>query len=127
MGCKTTLASKCNFMPVFEIDMAAPCPRIGVRIFLQYADKGLIAVRIFYPVSLPLFHISFHKTTVVVVDSYSKRTSPLLTLDSSPEIARKDFSVAQRVAGEAYADLIGVMLPDMIWPEDKFKSYLDSG
>ena len=27
---------------------------------------------------------------------------------------------------EAYDDLIGVMLPDMIWPEDKFKAYLDS-
>jgi ABC-type nitrate/sulfonate/bicarbonate transport system substrate-binding protein len=43
------------------------------------------------------------------------------------EYIRKSFSVAQRVAEESYADLIGVMLPDMIWPEDKFKSYLESG
>ncbi len=43
------------------------------------------------------------------------------------EYIRKNFSVAQPVAQEAYDDLIGVMLPDMIWPEDKFKAYLDSG
>ena len=42
------------------------------------------------------------------------------------EYIRKNFSVAQPVAQEAYDDLIGVMLPDMIWPEDKFKAYLDS-
>ena len=43
------------------------------------------------------------------------------------EYIRKNFSVTQRVAEEAYDDLLGVMLPAMIWPEDKFKSYLDSG
>ena len=43
------------------------------------------------------------------------------------EYIRKNFSVTQRVAEEAYDDLLGVMLPDMIWPEDKFRSYLDSG
>ncbi|MGH7784439.1 MAG: hypothetical protein ACREO5_11440 [Candidatus Binatia bacterium] len=43
------------------------------------------------------------------------------------EYTRKDISVTQRVAEEAYEDLVGVMLPDMIWPEDKFKNYLDSG
>ena len=43
------------------------------------------------------------------------------------EYIRKNFSVAQPVAQEAYDDLIGVMLPDMIWPEDKFKAFLDSG
>jgi hypothetical protein len=42
------------------------------------------------------------------------------------EYIRKNFSVAQPVALEAYDDLIGVMLPDMIWPEGKFKAYLDS-
>jgi NitT/TauT family transport system substrate-binding protein len=43
------------------------------------------------------------------------------------EYIRKNFSVPQRVAEEAYDDLMGVMLPDMIWPEDKFKTYLESG
>jgi ABC-type nitrate/sulfonate/bicarbonate transport system substrate-binding protein len=43
------------------------------------------------------------------------------------EYIRKNFSVTQRVAEEAYDDLVGVMLPDMIWHEDKFKSYLESG
>ena len=31
------------------------------------------------------------------------------------------------LTGFHHDDLIGVMLPDMIWPEDKFKAYLDSG
>jgi ABC-type nitrate/sulfonate/bicarbonate transport system substrate-binding protein len=43
------------------------------------------------------------------------------------EYIRKNFSVPQRVAEEAYDDLLGVMLPDMIWPEDRFKNYLESG
>ena len=40
---------------------------------------------------------------------------------------RKGFGVQQRVAEEAYEDLIGIMLPDMIWPEEKVKNYLASG
>ena len=73
VGCKTSLARKLNFMPVFEIDMAAPCPCIGVRIFLHYPNKGLVAMRILDSVPLPVFHIGFHTPTVVVVERYSKR------------------------------------------------------
>jgi NitT/TauT family transport system substrate-binding protein len=43
------------------------------------------------------------------------------------EYIRKSFSVQQRVAEEAYDDLVGIMLPDMIWPEEKLKAYLASG
>jgi hypothetical protein len=43
------------------------------------------------------------------------------------EYIRKSFSVQPRVAEEAYDDLVGIMLPDMIWPEAKLKTYLDSG
>jgi ABC-type nitrate/sulfonate/bicarbonate transport system substrate-binding protein len=43
------------------------------------------------------------------------------------EFIRKSFSVHQRVAEEAYDDLIGIMLPDMVWPEEKVKNYLASG
>ena len=69
---KTTLAVKLDFMPVFEVDMAAPCPCIGVRIFLHYADKSLVAVRILDSVPLPVFHIGLHTATLVVVERYSK-------------------------------------------------------
>ena len=43
------------------------------------------------------------------------------------EYIRKSFSVQPRVAEEAYDDLVGIMLPDMIWPEEKLKTYLASG
>jgi NitT/TauT family transport system substrate-binding protein len=42
------------------------------------------------------------------------------------EYIRRNFAVNQRVAEEAYNDLMGVMLTDMIWPEDKFKNYIDA-
>jgi len=77
VGRKTTLAVKLDFMSVFEVDIAAPCPCIGVRIFLHYADKGLVAVRILYSVPLSVFHISFHTQTVVVVERYSNRIPKL--------------------------------------------------
>ena len=73
MSCETTLADKLYFMPVFEVDMAAPCPCIGVRILLHNADEGLVAMRILYSVPLPVFHISFHTATVVIVARHSKR------------------------------------------------------
>ena len=73
VGCEATLAGKFNFMPVLEIDMAAPCPCIGIRIFLHYPDEGLVAVRILYSVPLPVLHIGFHTATLVVVERYSKR------------------------------------------------------
>ena len=43
------------------------------------------------------------------------------------EYIRKSFSVQPQVAEEAYDDLVGIMLPDMIWPEEKLKTYLASG
>ena len=88
VGCKTSLARKLNFMPVFEIDMAAPCPCIGVRIFLHYADKRLVAVRILDSVPLPVFHIGFHTATLVVVERYSKRNprSMLLRDNAEPRV-----------------------------------------
>jgi ABC-type nitrate/sulfonate/bicarbonate transport system substrate-binding protein len=43
------------------------------------------------------------------------------------EYIRKNFAVGERVAEEAYDDLVGVMLPDMIWPDEKFKAYVESG
>lgn len=60
MSWEATLAVKLDFMPIFEVDMAAPGPSIGVRIFLHYTDKGLVAVRILDSVPLPVFHIGFH-------------------------------------------------------------------
>ena len=39
----------------------------------------------------------------------------------------QEFLSSAAVAEEAYDDLLGVMLPDMIWPEDRFKNYLESG
>lgn len=77
VGCKTALADKLDFMPVLKIDMAAPCPCIGVRIFLHYADEWLIAMGILYSIPLPVFRAGFHSTTVVVVGGHSKRINRL--------------------------------------------------
>ena len=73
MGCETALADEFNFMPVFEIDMTAPCPCVRVRILLDYADEGLIAMGILNSVSLAVFWASLHVTTVFVVGRHSKR------------------------------------------------------
>ena len=70
---ETALAGEFDFVPVFKIDMTAPCPCIGIRIFSHDADKGLIAMRILNPVSLPVFWAGFHIATVLVVVSHSKR------------------------------------------------------
>ena len=73
MSGEIALANEFHFMPVFKIDMTAPCPCKGVWIFLHYADKGLIAMRILNSVSLPVFRAGLHTATVVVVGGYSKR------------------------------------------------------
>jgi|SRR3990170_6118012 len=92
VGCKTALADKLDFMPVFEIDMAAPCPCIGVRIFLHYADEWLIAMGILYSIPLPVFRAGLHTTTVVVVGGHSKRINRLKLRDSmsgAPELVNE--------------------------------------
>ena len=62
MGCETALADKFYFMPVFEIDVAAPCPCVRVRIPLYYADEWLIAMGILNPIPLPVFWAGLHTT-----------------------------------------------------------------
>ena len=73
MSCETPLASEFYFMPVFKIDMTAPCPCKGVWVFLHCADEGLLAMRILNSISLPVFGAGFHTTSVSVVGSHSKR------------------------------------------------------
>lgn len=73
MSCETALADEFYFMPIFEIDMTAPCPCIRVRILLDDADERLIAMGILYPVSLAVFRAGLHSATVVVVENDSKR------------------------------------------------------
>ena len=73
MGCETALADEFYFMPIFEIDMTAPCPCVCVRILLYYADKWLIAMAVLNSVSLPVFWAGLHSATVVVVENDSKR------------------------------------------------------
>jgi hypothetical protein len=79
VGCETALADKFYFMPVFEIDMTAPGPCVGVRILLYHADEWLIAMGIFNSVPLPVFRAGLHTTTVVVVGRHSKRNPGLRT------------------------------------------------
>jgi hypothetical protein len=79
MGCETALADEFYFMPVFEIDMTAPCPCVRIRILLYYADEWLIAVGILNPIPLPVFWAGLHTATVVVVGDYSKRSARLYT------------------------------------------------
>jgi hypothetical protein len=77
--CETALADELYFMPVFEIDMTAPGPCVGVRILLHYADEWLIAVGILNSIPLPVFRAGLHTTTVVVVGRHSKRNPGLRT------------------------------------------------
>lgn len=79
MGCETALADEFHFMPIFEIDMTAPCPCVCVRILLYYADEWLIAMDILNSVSLPVFWAGLHSATVVVVGNDSKRSARLYT------------------------------------------------
>jgi hypothetical protein len=60
MGCETALADKFYFMPVFEIDVAAPCPCVRVRILFYYADEWLIAMGILDSIPLPVFWGGLH-------------------------------------------------------------------
>ena len=62
MGCETALADEFYFMPVFEIDMTAPCPCVRVGILLYYADEWLIAMGILNPIPLPVFWAGLHTT-----------------------------------------------------------------
>ena len=78
MGCETALADEFYFMPVFEIDMTAPCPCVRVRILLYYADEWLIAMGILNPIPLPVFWAGLHTATVVVVRDYSKRVANVM-------------------------------------------------
>ncbi|HEX6175882.1 MAG TPA: hypothetical protein VF089_17865 [Candidatus Binatia bacterium] len=77
MGCETALADEFHFMPIFEIDMTAPCPCVCVRILLYYADEWLIAMGILNSIPLPVFWGGLHSATVVVVGGYSKRNAGL--------------------------------------------------
>ena len=43
-GGKTPLAGKLAIIPVGEIDVAFPAPRVAVPVALQYPDEGLVAV-----------------------------------------------------------------------------------
>ena len=79
MGCETALADEFYFMPVFEIDVAAPCPCVRVRILFYYADEWLIAMGILNSIPLPVFWGGLHSATVVVVGGYSKRNARLCT------------------------------------------------
>ena len=79
VGREATLADEFYFMTVFEIDMTAPCPCIGVWIFLYHADEGLITMRILNSVSLPVCRAGFHVLTLVVVGTLSKRNIRLRT------------------------------------------------
>lgn len=73
MGWETALAGEFYFVPVFKIDMTAPCPCIGIRIFSHYTDEWLIAMGILNSIPLPVLWGGLHSATVVVVGGYSKR------------------------------------------------------
>ena len=77
MGGETALADEFYFMPIFEIDMTAPCPCVCVRVLLHYADEWLIAMDVLNSVSLPVFWAGLHSATVVVVGNDSKRSARL--------------------------------------------------
>ena len=100
MGCETALADEFYFMPVFEIDMTAPCPCVRVRILLDYADEGLIAMGILNSISLAVFRDGLHTATVVVVGGYSKRKARLYTqLDPCTVSSRTVYELLLKVKG----------------------------
>jgi ABC-type nitrate/sulfonate/bicarbonate transport system substrate-binding protein len=67
-----------------------------------------------------------HKVTQVLRAMLESLRLIQLDRPAVVEYIRRNFAVNQRVAEEAYNDLMGVMLTDMIWPEDKFKNYIDT-
>ena len=74
---ETALAGEFDFVPVFKIDMTAPCPCIGIRIFSHYTDEWLIAMGILDSIPLAVFWGGLHSATVVVVAGYSKHNARL--------------------------------------------------
>ena len=58
---KTSLAGEFKILPVSEVDMSLPGPRIGFAIFSEHSDEGLIAVRIGNLVPGSFFIIVFHR------------------------------------------------------------------
>ncbi len=58
---KASLAGEFKVLPVSEVDMPLPGPRLGFTILAQYSYKGLIAVRVDNLVSGSFFSVTFHK------------------------------------------------------------------
>ena len=58
---KASLAGEFKVLPVSEVDMSLPGPRLGFAILSQYSYEGLIAVRVGNLVSGSFFSVTFHK------------------------------------------------------------------
>jgi hypothetical protein len=73
---ETALAGKFKLMPVNKGYVTFPVPTVGVRISTKHAHENLVAVRIRYSVSLPVFGIRFHDYVPNTWGSIGNRISP---------------------------------------------------